>query len=253
VQFVFDLDGTICFKGQPLSASITSALEDCLQHGHDVIFASARPIRDLLPVLPESLRKLPMVGGNGAFIAANGEIREHAAFDGTTVEAIKEIISAYQLPYLVDGDWDYAYTGSEAHPIYQNLDPLKLAKKVALQDLQAIVKIVLFPGAHHQEIMTQLQKLNISLYEHTSENIVDISPSGIDKWTGLKKLGVVKNQFIAFGNDANDAPMFKQALKSVCVGGHEVSKLTTLQVPSEEAEVIKIIKHLIECQAPERF
>jgi len=53
VQFVFDLDGTICFKGQPLSASITSALEDCLQHGHDVIFASARPIRDLLPVLPE--------------------------------------------------------------------------------------------------------------------------------------------------------------------------------------------------------
>ncbi|MFJ7669150.1 HAD-IIB family hydrolase [Lysinibacillus sp. NPDC097195] len=253
VKFVFDLDGTICFRGQPLSVDITAVLEDCLQKGHEVIFASARPIRDLLPVLPESLRRLSMVGGNGAFIAVNGEIQESAAFEETTVEAMKEIIAAYQLPYLVDGHWDYAFTGSETHPIYQNLDPLKLAKKVALQDLKAIVKIVLFPGTQHQHILAQLQQLNISLFEHTAENIVDISPNGIDKWTGLKKLGVEQNQFIAFGNDANDASMFKHALKSVCVGEHEVSKLATLQVPSKEAAVINIIKQLIECQAPEQF
>lgn len=53
MKFVFDLDGTICFKGKPLSVGIINALEACRQSGHEVIFASARPIRDLLPVLPE--------------------------------------------------------------------------------------------------------------------------------------------------------------------------------------------------------
>ena len=158
MKFVFDLDGTICFKGQPLSKGITNALEACIENGHEIIFASARPIRDLLPVLPETMRKFSMVGGNGAFVARNGETVEVTAFAGEIVKEVQNIISAFQLPYLVDGDWDYAYTGSEAHPIYQNLDPLKLAKNVSLHELKDIVKIVLFPGEQHKEILAELHK-----------------------------------------------------------------------------------------------
>ena len=66
--FVFDLDGTICFKGKPLSQEICAALDECIQIGHEVVFASARPIRDLLPVLPKRYYHFRMVGGNGAFI-----------------------------------------------------------------------------------------------------------------------------------------------------------------------------------------
>ncbi|MGE7942061.1 HAD-IIB family hydrolase [Lysinibacillus xylanilyticus] len=246
MKFVFDLDGTICFKGQPLSEGITSALEACIENGHEIIFASARPIRDLLPVLPETMRKFSMVGGNGAFVAQNGETIEVTAFEAEIVEAIQNIISAYQLPYLVDSDWDYAYTGSEAHPIYQNLDPLKLAKKVALQDLKDIVKIVLFPGEHLHELLVELKTLPISIYEHTSENIVDMSPNGIDKWNGLTKLGIAEGDFIAFGNDANDASMFVKAKESVCVGEHKVRELASLQVSSEEAAVIEMLQTLSE-------
>ncbi|MGE6514924.1 HAD-IIB family hydrolase [Lysinibacillus sphaericus] len=244
MKFVFDLDGTICFKGQPLSQGITTALESCMENGHEVIFASARPIRDLLPVLPESLRKLPMVGGNGAFVAKNAVTIEVSTFPQEIVEAISRIIYTFELPYLIDGDWDYAYTGSEDHPIYRNLDPLKLAKKVVLDELKDIVKIVLFPGEQHKEIIAELVKLPISLYEHTSENIVDMSPSGIDKWNGLKKLGVLEGDFIAFGNDANDKAMFVKAKESVCVGMHEVRKYATLQVSGEEAAVIATLQGL---------
>ncbi|MDM5250679.1 HAD-IIB family hydrolase [Lysinibacillus sp. G4S2] len=246
MKFVFDLDGTICFKGQPLSEGITNALEACIENGHEIIFASARPIRDLLPVLPETMRKFSMVGGNGAFVAQNGETIEVTAFAAEIVEEVQNIIANFQLPYLVDGDWDYAYTGSEAHPIYQNLDPLKLAKKVALQDLKDIVKIVLFPGEHLNEILAALKKLPISLYEHASENIVDMSPNGIDKWNGLTKLGIAEGDFIAFGNDANDASMFVKAKESVCVGEHKVRELASLQVPSEETAVIKMLSVLNE-------
>lgn len=53
MKFVFDLDGTICFKGQPVSEKILSALSKLTDQGHEVIFASARPIRDILPILRE--------------------------------------------------------------------------------------------------------------------------------------------------------------------------------------------------------
>lgn len=51
MNFVFDLDGTICFKGQPISEKILNSLEKLQMDRHDVIFASARPIRDMLPVI----------------------------------------------------------------------------------------------------------------------------------------------------------------------------------------------------------
>jgi len=39
-----------------------------------VIFASARPIRDLLPVLDKRFHTYPMIGGNGAIVANQGQI-----------------------------------------------------------------------------------------------------------------------------------------------------------------------------------
>ena len=49
--FVFDLDGTICFAGRPVSDPIHAAISSIIEQGHTLIFASARPIRDMLPVL----------------------------------------------------------------------------------------------------------------------------------------------------------------------------------------------------------
>ncbi|MGG3025562.1 HAD hydrolase family protein, partial [Brevibacillus parabrevis] len=48
MRFIFDLDGTICFKGQPISKSILDCLLELEQEGHTVGFASARPCRDML-------------------------------------------------------------------------------------------------------------------------------------------------------------------------------------------------------------
>ena len=68
--FIFALDGTICFQGKPLSHEICAALGECIQIGHEVVFASARPIQNLLPVLPKRYYHFQMVGGNGAFTRA---------------------------------------------------------------------------------------------------------------------------------------------------------------------------------------
>ena len=53
MNFIFDIDGTICFDGHHVDQSIKHRLVKLKNAHNNVIFASARPIRDLLPVIPE--------------------------------------------------------------------------------------------------------------------------------------------------------------------------------------------------------
>ncbi|GAA0839701.1 Cof-type HAD-IIB family hydrolase [Bifidobacterium pullorum subsp. gallinarum] len=220
MKFVFDLDGTICFKGQPVSDMLLKTLEVLVGQGHEVIFASARPIRDLLPVLHERFHHYPMIGGNGSMVATGGNIVSTVGFNHEVLPVLLELLAKYNVSYLIDGDWDYAYTGSEDHPIRLNLDPHKLAKRVALQELESIVKILMLTSDRMAEVEEKLKTLDVVVHVHGQENVLDISPTGIHKWSGLQQLGVKEGEFVAFGNDANDISMFQHALHSVMIGDH---------------------------------
>ncbi|WP_269448102.1 HAD family hydrolase [Lactococcus lactis] len=70
--FVFDLDGTICFDGKMISSELIKLLTE-LSVKNQLVFASARPIRDMLPLLsafPEHF----LIGGNGSIVRNNQEI-----------------------------------------------------------------------------------------------------------------------------------------------------------------------------------
>nr|WP_269320838.1 HAD hydrolase family protein [Paenibacillus sp. 1-18] len=60
------------------------------------------------------------------------------------------------------------------------------------------------------EVKDLLQLMNVSLFEHHTEVVIDISPPGMDKAKGLDQLGIT--EYIAFGNDANDRALFEQAI-----------------------------------------
>jgi HAD superfamily hydrolase (TIGR01484 family) len=247
MQFVFDLDGTICFKGQPLTQEICAALDVCQAMGHEIIFASARPIRDLLPVLPTKYHHLRMVGGNGAFRHVEGSI-EVKSFDALACKQLFNIIDTYQVPYLIDSSWDYSYTGELTHPIYQNIDPLKSAKNVSIDLLENIVKVVLFTSS--TEIQKSLEALSLTIHLHQNEGILDISPEGIDKWSGLQQLEVKEREFIAFGNDSNDICMFKAAKESICIGNHPVAQeVASIQIAADEvAQMILLMSEKYQTQ-----
>lgn len=242
--FVFDLDGTICFKGLPISKQICEALDYCIAKGHEVVFASARPIRDMLPVLPIKYHSFRMVGGNGAFTFEKGHI-EVQSFADETVIAIKQLIDSNQLAYLVDSEWDYSYTGDEHHPIYRNLDPERRAVNKPLPELLTISKIVLFTWDN--AIRQQLNVLPVKLYEHSQEELVDISPLGIHKGEGLKKLNIMPDNYVAFGNDQNDLELFHDAKYSVCIGNHQVNEYADRIIEQDEVHIaIMELAHSLE-------
>ncbi|OZI11754.1 HAD family hydrolase [Bacillaceae bacterium SAS-127] len=244
MKFVFDIDGTVCFDGQRIERPIQTAIDECVKMKHEVIFASARPIRDLLPVLPKKYHSFQMIGGNGAFVMKNEQI-EIESFDWKTIKQIKDLIEQYHLNYLVDSDWHYSYTGDEAHPIFERINTENGAQNKLLNDLTCIAKIILFTS--NSDIEEQLQGLSIELHKHTNESLLDISPIGIHKYAGLEKLAVFEKQYVAFGNDQNDASLFQHALESVCVGEHEIKRLATTSIKKEDVanSIIKLAEKYV--------
>jgi hypothetical protein len=250
MKFVFDLDGTICFHGRPVSETILAALEHLAASGHEVVFASARPIRDLIPVLHERFHHYPMVGGNGSFIAAGGRIVSTASFDGPTLARLTELIRAYRASYLMDGEWDYSYKGPDDHPILRNLDPWRRARNVGMEHLHPVVKLVILDSDDMEAMERRVSNLPVVVHRHGNEGILDVSPKGIDKWSGLEKLGVREGEFVAFGNDANDISMFRRAAYSVMIGDHaQLKQYASEQIALDEFAESRIAQRLKELAA----
>ncbi|QPC48240.1 HAD-IIB family hydrolase [Mangrovibacillus cuniculi] len=228
MNFVFDIDGTICFDGKNIEQEIVHALEELQNAGHQVIFASARPIRDLMPVLPTEFKNNVMVGGNGTFIYQNGAI-EVTHFEPPLLKKLLDLVQKHQVKYLADGDWDYAYTGDRDHPIYHHLNK-ESAKNVPLNQLNPVCKLVIFQPCN--ELLASLSILPVEVTHYKSELAIDISPLGVNKVHGLHKLNI--RSFVAFGNDSNDKCLFEHAEHSVCVGDNDVAAFADEVVGREE-------------------
>jgi HAD superfamily hydrolase (TIGR01484 family) len=159
--FVFDLDGTICFKGKPVSELILTKLEQLKEQGHEIIFASARPVRDMLPVLHSRFHQYTLIGGNGALIFKKGEALHTGAFHPELRHCLQQLLTEHQATYLIDSDWDYAYTGTLNHPILNNLDTHKLEQHRELQQLKDIVKILILSANDSEALKQKLAEHDI--------------------------------------------------------------------------------------------
>lgn len=105
-HLVFDLDGTIVFGGKAIEASLLELLRQ-LQEKYHLIFASARPIRDMLPLLGD-FEKSDLIGANGSMYRQNQLIHLKDYLTQKTSEKILQLIDTYDLDYIVDYDWDYS-------------------------------------------------------------------------------------------------------------------------------------------------
>lgn len=250
MKFVFDLDGTICFQGKPVSAKLTDAIAALTAAGHEVIFASARPIRDLLPVIDKAFHAYPMIGGNGSIVAQAGVISSTVHFKDQERLQLLELIACFNATYLADGKWNYAYTGPLDHPIVQNLDPEQRAANITIEELQPLIKLLIVTSSDMERLEERLSTLNVIVHSHGNEGVLDISPAGIHKWSGLQQLGVQEKSYIAFGNDANDITMFQHAKHAVMIGHHDklapyASEVITMDGEQEDKED-RIVQKLLQ-------
>ncbi|MER8056207.1 MULTISPECIES: HAD family hydrolase [unclassified Streptomyces] len=215
---VFDVDGTLCFDGRTIDGRIRAAIESCERAGHHLVFASARPVRDLLPVLGGAFPAATLIGGNGSLVSVGGEVRARAAFEPGDLAKLLIEADRYRAGYLADGPWDYAYTGPAGHPVLGRVDQGRLARRVELAGLARVVKFLVVEATDMPALAEAGRVLGMTVHHHLDEAIIDFAPGTTNKWEALTSLGI--DRYDAFGNDINDLDLLRHAHHSVRVGAH---------------------------------
>ncbi|MED4784768.1 HAD family hydrolase [Brevibacillus choshinensis] len=221
MRFIFDLDGTICFKGKPISTRILDCLLEIEREGHSVGFASARPCRDMLPVLDERFTNHLLIGANGAMTYYQGKLLGHTPIPDHLANEIISILRDHRAQFLIDDKWDYAHNCGGAHPFLSHVDPRQSASRIDFDQLDAVLKILILSGDRFDELSARMKQLDVSLHFHSAEGILDLTYKGVNKFAALQRFDLVGEPFICFGNDMNDVCLFDQAQHSVLIGDYE--------------------------------
>lgn len=85
VKFVFDLDGTICFKGEPVSDKILNSLK-ILRIVVIKLFLHLRDRLEYASVINKDFHDYTMIGGNGSLILSKGKIIKSVSFSLSEME-----------------------------------------------------------------------------------------------------------------------------------------------------------------------
>jgi hydroxymethylpyrimidine pyrophosphatase-like HAD family hydrolase len=225
--YVFDIDGTISSSGQKVDPIICKKLLE-LTETNQVIFASARPVRDMLPMVSDQLHSSVFIGCNGGMAWKNGQVILSHVFDGDFVTRIVNVMNNLEIPYVLDGKWNYSIS-KHPHPFHEYIRSLS-NDEVYEEDIISggVTKILILSEAHRDSIIMHAQDDDVSIHTHRT----------------LSKL-IDKEKYIAFGNDQNDFIMLKNADISVFVGEKETFKEATYYVSMGEiANLINKIERM---------
>lgn len=223
---VFDLDGTIVFDGKTIDKDIFPDLLALNKKSH-IIFASARPIRDMLPLLTDFSQN-SLIGGNGSMIRHKNQITLTSYIDEHFMLRVVHKIHELNLDYIIDYEWNYsAKIEDSTDPILQKLDSGKLADNVAIRTTN-VSKVILFNVSEELAIQFSEDK-DISLLYHEEVKELVITGKDSDKYLGLKQV-IGGHPYHAFGNDKNDIMLLQHATKGFSV-----------DYPFVQSENVKII------------
>lgn len=242
-NFVFDIDGTISLDGRSIPEGIIDSIQNLMISGHQVIFASARPIRDLLPVLPDEFRGNLLIGANGAMVSNHSKIEIIHRIHSRDAKFIFGLIMKYKLSYVVDDEWDYASQIPEYHCMYDQIDIENLAKSISLSTIETPVKVVLLDL--DDVLLNKISNLlrthtDLAVVSHIGEGNLNITANDVNKYATLNKLGIT--DYIAFGNDKNDIEMLSHTQDGVWVTSKTSSLLDNLiECPATVEEITKQI------------
>lgn len=217
--YVFDIDGTISNAGKKVNSTICNKLCQ-LTENNQVIFASARPVRDMLPMLTDELHSSVFIGCNGGMAWKNGRVILNHVLEYGFVTRIINILNSLEIPYVLDGEWNYSFSNKD-HPFHKyirSLSNYEVCEDVIISS--GVTKILILSEDHKEKILSYTKNYDVSVHMHRNDGFYDITPKGINKHRTLSEL-IGGEKYIAFGNDQNDFIMLREADVSVFIGGED--------------------------------
>ena len=247
MNVVFDIDGTICHDGRRINPNLLNYFsEEIANHrDHRLIFASARPVRDILPLLPANLQHSYLIGGNGTMVYLDKKPLYLKPLPTTAANEIISYIGKHKLDYMIDEDWNYAFAGENLAELKKKVDILGQAKNLSLSEVKSPVKILIANYQNERQVIKDLSHLAIESILYPRENCLDLLSQGVNKASALTEI-FGNEPYLAFGNDRNDLEMLSQASYSVCVGDSlEVQRVANKTISESTTEMLKLLKELL--------
>lgn len=250
-NIIFDIDGTISENGQPIAKEIELLIEIILSKDINVILATARPLRDTLPLLPKKHHDLPIIGCNGAMISRYSKVQSAKKIPRNVVNLIKNCLDEMKVPYVIDGLYGYAISSesSDFHDYIKN----KLGSEPMLYEeleLQGITKLLLL--RFESQVRSELEKIidkaeiKLTMNHHKSEGFVDLVAENTNKFYAAVEMGVDLSCTAVFGNDLNDIMLLKNAYLPYIVGSQLDAHADFPYMKVESVSAIpKIVSELI--------
>lgn len=247
MNFVFDIDGTICFDGENIDSRLVETINRASDYGHQVSFASARSYRDVLPVIEGKFSPKYVVGLNGSMVHKNGILSLFKDITKELFDKISNFCINNEMPFFVDDLFDYYAYLPEEIPFIKFVNQLKRANFIELGNVNFPLKVVINMKNHHDKMNELKELINLEIAEimyHEREELFYINPKNVNKATTLK---VLFDKYVCFGNDKNDVEMFKNSICSVQIGDYkDLIKHSDIQIVDGENNIELICKKIIE-------
>lgn len=243
MQFVFNLDQAISYDNQPVSINLQYMFDFLKDNGHQLIFTSTEAVRNMLPKLDRRFHNEAMIGLDGAVICKNGELSQLSTFQATDMQSIHQLIEQFDATFIMEGDWDYSYTGGQFHAMAQKLDISKLAQNVNPSKLN-VSRMTILAADGIEDMQRALEALGFyTKMVGTHEPSLIITPRPINKWHALQQIGVFENEYVAIGSDLTDLAVLEHAEYASMIGYIiELADYAESRLPDDD----KVEKHIID-------
>lgn len=222
---VLDLDGTLLNSGKQISDRNYNAVLACHEKGIRIIFATARPPRSVIAYLPEELLEMgSFVYYNGAQVSCRlsaielyeeieagiaAEVMDHCLENCTDIDLSLEVRDNWYCLREVDYS---VMMNVKGNPVVKPLEELKRynATKILVTGQVDVPLLQAKFGSRLNIILTD----NGDLLQIMSANASkEAAVAGL-----CSRLGIPLEKVIVFGDDFNDAGIFKISGHSVAMG-----------------------------------
>ncbi|MEI5906511.1 Cof-type HAD-IIB family hydrolase [Bacillus spongiae] len=230
---VLDLDGTLLTDDKKISTKTKNVLHTLMKQGHEVMIATGRPYRASETYYNELGLTSPIVNFNGAFVHhpldnSWGMFHEPMDLDVALeiVEACKEFSFHNIIAEIMDEVY-FHYHDERLIDIFSFGNPT-----IATGDLKKILTDHPTSLLIHAEesivpmIRKHLSKVHAEVIDHrrwaAPWHVIEIVKKGLNKAIGIeivaKRLGIPRENIIAFGDEDNDIEMIEYAGTGVAMG-----------------------------------
>lgn len=237
--FIFDLDGTIIFNNQFLNKDVESLLLKIKEDGHEIIFATGRPLREFKNVMPLWAHEQPLGLFSGVVSYHKDKLIRSNGIDSVHLPHIAEFCLENNHPFIMDS-LTYYYHPHMANMVFGFL--ADNTKEFHVSDMSQFItnevyKVWVFDMEAHDYFSDYSKTNGLLIKHHSYDKCFDIVPLDCNKYISvLPFISEFANEDIfIFGNDYNDYELFKHFNNSVLFGNvEELQKITKLNIHYDE-------------------